>query len=85
MNNKIYDNGSVLLGRKKDILEYTNKEIEHFKQVGDDYVVETFEMILEEVNYFKDYSDDMILAVNYDNGMSISIDYWEESDVINNV
>lgn len=85
MNNKIYDNGSVLLGRKKDILEYTNKEIEHFKKVGDDYVVETFEMILEEVNYFKDYSDDMILAVNYDNGMSISIDFWEEKDVINNV
>lgn len=77
--NKLYDNGSMLLGRKKDIEEYSKYLIKHYSKVGDDYVVETAEEILEEI---KDFKDNDILCINYENGMGYSIDYWDDKDEV---
>ena len=74
---EIYDNGAMLLGNKKMIKQYALSQIDHFRDV-DEYVVETCKDILEEI---KDYKDDEILCINYDNGMGISIDSWDSSDI----
>lgn len=73
----IYDNGEMLLGNKRMIKQYTLSQIDHFRDI-DKYVVETCEEILDEI---KDYKDDEILCINYDNGMGISIDSWDSSDI----
>ena len=69
--NRVYDNGCILLGRKDDIVEYSKRLINKL-----DYK-EDIEQMLEEI---KDYNDSTILAINYDNAMGISIEYWEDTD-----
>ena len=66
----IYDNGEVCLGEVKKI-------IEHFNTIGAD--IEEYEDLLEEL---KTLNDDDIVAINYDNGMGYSIDYWTNEDII---
>ena len=66
----IYDNGEVCLGEVKKI-------IEHFNTIGAD--IEEYEDLLEEL---KELNDDDIVAINYDNGMGYSIDYWTNEDII---
>ena len=71
--NNLYDNGTILLGTKKDIVNqiYNNMLVEE---------EDTFYMeILEDL---KDFKDNTIIALNYDCGMGYSYDYWEESDKI---
>ena len=65
--NKIYDNGEILLGKVKDIIEYTKKQ---------EIIDEEMEEILQDL---KDFEDNTIVAINYDNGMGYTIDYWDES------
>lgn len=71
--NNLYDNGSILLGTKKDIVNqiYNNMLVEE----NDDEYME----ILEDL---KDLKEDTIVALNYDNGMGYSIDYWDEKDIL---
>jgi hypothetical protein len=71
--NKLYDNGEILLGRKKDIVNqiYNNMLVEEND--------EEYTEILEDI---KDFEDNTILAINYDNGMGYSIDVWEEKDEV---
>lgn len=71
--NNLYDNGSILLGTKKDIVNqiYNNMLVEE----NDDEYME----ILEDL---KDFKEDTIVALNYDNGMGYSIDYWDEKDIL---
>lgn len=66
----IYDNGEVCLGEVKKI-------IEHFNTIGAD--IEEYEDLLEEL---KELNDDDIVAINYDNGMGYSIEYWTNEDII---
>ena len=66
----IYDNGEVCLGEVKKI-------IEHFNTIGAD--IEEYEDLLEEL---KELNDGDIVAINYDNGMGYSIDYWTNEDII---
>ena len=66
----IYDNGEICLGEVKKI-------IEHFNTIGAD--IEEYEDLLEEL---KELNDDDIVAINYDNGMGYSIDYWTNEDII---
>jgi hypothetical protein len=40
---------------------------------------ELYQDILEDL---KDYKDDTIIALNYDNGMGYSFDYWDKKDII---
>ena len=67
----IYDNGEMCLGEVKKIIEY-------FNTTGAD--IEEYEEVLEEL---KKLNDDDIVAINYDNGMGYSIDWWTKNDKIN--
>lgn len=71
---KIYDNGEILLGEVKKIKEYTLKQF--IKGLIDE------EFKTDVLNDLKDFKDNTIVAINYDNGMGYSIDYWDDSDVI---
>lgn len=66
----IYDNGEMILGKVKDLIEYTVKNCED---------EETLKELLED---FEKLNDDDIVALNYDNGMGYSFDYWEQSDKV---
>lgn len=71
--NKIYDNGEILLGKVKDVIEYTKKQ---------ETIDEEMEEILQDL---KDFEDNTIVAINYDNGMGYTIDYWDEKDILKEV
>jgi hypothetical protein len=81
--NNVYDNGYKILGTIKDIKEYSTKLLEHFKIVGDDYVVETCEETLEIIEELKEYADDTIVMINYDNGMGFTWEIWTKDMVVN--
>ena len=67
----IYDNGEICLGEVKRIIEY-------FNTTGAD--IEEYEDLLKEL---KELNDDDIVAINYDNGMGYSIDWWTKDDKVN--
>ena len=67
----IYDNGEMCLGEVKKIIEY-------FNTTGAD--IEEYEEVLAEL---KKLNADDIVAINYDNGMGYSIDWWTKDDKIN--
>ena len=66
----IYDNGRLCLG-----------EVGKIRQQLIDNADETWEIedILEEL---KEFEDNTIVAINYDNGMGYSIEYWTTKDII---
>jgi len=70
--NNLYDNGEMLLGTKRDILEYTKRQNEAQLIEEEDYqeIVETLE----------DLEDNTIICINYDNGMGMTFDWWEDTD-----
>lgn len=67
---EIYDNGRVCLG-----------EVGKIRQQLIDNAEETWEIedILAEL---KEFEDNTIVAINYDNGMGYSIEYWTTKDII---
>ena len=67
---EIYDNGRVCLG-----------EVGKIRQQLIDNAEETWEIedILAEL---KELEDNTIVAINYDNGMGYSIEYWTTKDII---
>lgn len=71
--NNLYDNGTILLGTKKDIVEQI------YNNMLEEEQDELYQEILEDLKCLK---DDTIVALNYDNGMGYSIDYWEKEDII---
>ena len=66
----IYDNGRLCLG-----------EVGKIRQQLIDNAEETWEIedILAEL---KGLEDNTIVAINYDNGMGYSIEYWTTKDII---
>lgn len=66
----IYDNGRLCLG-----------EVGKIRQQLIDNAEETWEIedILEEL---KEFEDNTIVAINYDNGMGYSIEYWTKKDIL---
>jgi len=66
----IYDNGRLCLG-----------EVGKIRKQLIDNAEETWEIenILEEL---KEFEDNTIVAINYDNGMGYSIEYWTTKDII---
>lgn len=70
--NNIYDNGELLLGNVRNIKEYTTRQIE--AQLIDE---EDYEEIIE---YLEDKKDTDIVCINYDFGMGLSFDIWQEED-----
>lgn len=71
--NNIYDNGEIILGTKKDIVRYLQINLT------------TSDMEEEIYNILKDIEeeeDNTILAINYDFGMSYTIECWKENDKV---
>ena len=68
----IYDNGAIMLGNVKMVREEIKKEIE----LDIDMFCADMEEILKDI---EDLDDNDIVAINYDNGMGYSIDYWHNS------
>lgn len=66
----IYDNGRLCLG-----------EVGKIRQQLIDNAEETWEIedILEEL---KEFEDNTIVAINYDNGMGYLIEYWTKKDIL---
>jgi len=71
--NNIYDNGELLLGSVKDIKEYTLNNM---------LVYENDEENMEILDFIKDYKENDIVCINYDNGMGLSFDIWQEIDKV---
>lgn len=77
----IYDNGTCLLGTKKNIEENTKKTLKEMQKINDDYVVDTCYLVLDSI---KNYKDNDILFINYDkfNGLGFEIECFKESNII---
>ena len=67
---KIYDNGTYLLGRKKDIYEVA------IPRANDDQAA------LELLYELKDYDDESILCIDYSNPLGYSIIEWKSNNVL---
>lgn len=73
--NGIYDNGEILLGKAKDILNYMNSDNVEFDK--DDYID-----IENDLKELLEDDEDVIVYINYDNGMGYFIDYWNKDDKV---
>ena len=73
--NNIYDNGTVLLGTIKMIKEYIKNQLRNNMDVYHDDMKD----ILKDIEYL---DDNAIVAINYDNGMGYTLEYWSERDII---
>lgn len=71
---KIYDNGTVMLGNVKKIKDYTERLFKD-KRIDEEEYLD----IKKELSYFE---DNQIIAINYDCGMGLSIEDWSPEDVI---
>ena len=77
--NKIYDNGALMLGNVQDLIMEIEREI---KQDIDMFCAD-MEDILKDLKELRDIDYEMVVCINYDNGMGYSIDYWSSNDIIN--
>lgn len=74
----IYDNGALMLGNIQDVIARVEKEI---KDNLDMCFVDQ-EELLKDLKDLRNTDYNMIVCINYDNGMGYSIDYWQESDKV---
>lgn len=75
----IYDNGALMLGNIKDVINEVEDEIK--KDI--DMVFTDKEELLKELKELEDIVD--IVMVNYDNPMGYTIDYWTKNDMVKEV
>lgn len=76
--NKIYDNGALLLGNIQDVI----KEVERELKENIDMFDTDMEELLKELKELRNIDYDMIVCINYDNGINYSIDYWTSKDIV---
>lgn len=72
--NNIYDNGTHMLGEVKRIKEYNDR-------LYKDKAIEE-EQWLELVKELVWYKDTDIVSIDYDNGMGMTVEYWEQKDIL---
>ena len=75
----IYDNGALMLGNVEMVINEIEKELKN----GVDMFCADMEDILKDLKELRDIDYEMVVCINYDNGMSYSIDYWSSNDIIN--
>lgn len=68
--NKIYDNGTMVLGNVKNLKDYICRNCEDLEEVK------------EIIQDLEDLDEKTIVALNYDCGMGYSIDYWNEDSIV---
>lgn len=76
--NKIYDNGTLMLGNVKDLIMEIEKEI---KEDIDMFDID-MEELLKDLKELRDIDYEMVVCINYDNGMGYTIDYWSSKDIV---
>lgn len=76
--NKIYDNGALMLGNVQDLIV----EVERQKRENIDMLYVDMDEILKDLKELRDVDYNMIVCINYDNGMGYTMDYWRENDSI---
>ena len=76
--NKIYDNGVLMLGNVQDLIMEIEREI---KEDIDMFCID-MEEIIKDLKELRDIDCEMVVCINYDNGMGYSIDYWSSKDIV---
>lgn len=71
---RIYDNGTCLLGQVKKIKEYNDKLYKENNIDEEEWIY-----LLKELVW---YEDSDIVSINYDNGMGMTLEVWKEKDII---
>lgn len=73
----IYDNGTHMLGRVRELKEY-NDNLYRKKMIEEEQWIELAkELVL--------CNDSDIVSIDYDNNMGISMEIWEEKDILKNM
>lgn len=75
----IYDNGALMLGNVQMVINEIEKELKN----GVDMFCADMEELLKELKELRDIDYEMVVCINYDNGMGYSINYWSSNDIIN--
>lgn len=75
----IYDNGALMLGNVQDLIMEIEREIK--KDI--DMLGADMEELIKDLKELRDIDCEMVVCINYDNGMGYSIDYWSSNDIIN--
>ena len=76
--NKIYDNGALMLGNVQMVINEIEKELKN----GVDMFCIDMEEIIKDLKELRDIDYEMVVCINYDNGMGYSIDYWCSNDIV---
>lgn len=76
--NKIYDNGALMLGNVQDLIMEIEREIKEDINMFD----VDMEELLKDLKELRDIDYEMVVCINYDNGMGYSIDYWCSDDIV---
>lgn len=75
---KIYDNGSLMLGNVQMVI----MEVERQKRENIDMLDADMEEMLKDLKELRDIDYEMVVCINYDNGMGYTIDYWSNVDIV---
>lgn len=76
--NKIYDNGALMLGNVQMVINKIEEELKNdIDMLGAD-----MEDILKELKELRDIDYEMVVCINYDNGMGYTLDYWSSTDIV---
>lgn len=76
--NKIYDNGALMLGNVQMVI----MEIERQKRASIDMLDADMDELLKDLKELRDIDYEMVVCINYDNGMGYTIDYWTSIDIV---
>ena len=68
MLNCVYDNCEKIIGNVKNVKQYVENNCEDYEEVKD---------MIEEL---KNFEENTIVLLDYNNGMGFTIDYWTEED-----
>lgn len=71
MTDDLFDNGKILLGKVIRVKEYICKNADDITEVAD---------LIKDL---EDLDEDTIVAINYDNPMGWTIEYWTYNDIVN--
>lgn len=73
--NKIYDNGALMLGNVQMVI----MEIERQKRASIDMLDADMDELLKDLKELRDIDYEMVVCINYENGMGYTLDYWNSS------
>jgi len=71
----VYDNGEIVLGEVKNVIDYIQKNMEYTSE--EDIILN--DLIKELKEY---YVEDTIVAITYGYGMGYSIEYWTKKNKV---